>query len=663
MNSKLSYLPRYLRCDFCGKILFPEMKMWEADFQGTRRTFCNSECFKYFKKEISLREISAKSLSETANFQSFSPQKIDVVTLEVINGALASICEEMGKTMTRTAYSPVFYEGSDFTCALFDKAIELLAQFEGNPAQLGSMKFAARAALMKFGLGIEGKDPSKNQLYPDDVIIHNDAFLGAPHLPEFCMIKPIFYQEKLIGYAANIAHHTDVGGKSPGGFPGDATEIYQEGILIPPVKLFERGKEREEIWKIILVNVRNPRNTYGDLMAMYGSLVTAENRIIELVKKYGLETFIKYTQEIKNYAERRMRAEIKNIPQGIYEGIRSIDDDGIEDKPYAIRVKVKVEEKDIIFDFRGTDSQAKGPVNAPYGVGVSGAVNAIFNLVDPTIPHNEGAFRPLHFVIPPGKLINALYPSPVSGGNTETLNLTASAVMSALSKAIPERVVASGSETCATFTVGGIDKRKGAQPYTMCMWEPGGWGGRFKKDGESAIMTYCGTTSRNYSVEVTETVWPWRNNRYELRTDSGGIGKYRGGLGITREYELLGQSAVVGGHANRHKFPPEGLFEGGNGAGTEYFITSNKNWFRPTEFSSAIKSPSKFADIVFSKGQKILISTAGGGGYGSSKDRDPKLVREDLKNGYISLEIAIKHYGLSQEEAKRIVNKYWFEQF
>jgi len=206
MDSKLSYLPTYLRCDFCGKILFPKMKIQEWDFQGIKRTFCNSDCFKYFKKEISLIEISARSLSEATNFQSFSPQKIDVVTLEVINGALTSICEEMGKTMTRTAYSPVFYEGSDFTCALFDKAIELIAQFEGNPAQLGSMKFAARAALMKFGLGIEGKSTPESQLYPGDVIIHNDAFLGAPHLPEFCMIKPIFYQEKNELFLSALTH-------------------------------------------------------------------------------------------------------------------------------------------------------------------------------------------------------------------------------------------------------------------------------------------------------------------------------------------------------------------------------------------------------------------------------------------------------------------------
>jgi N-methylhydantoinase B/oxoprolinase/acetone carboxylase alpha subunit len=654
MSSKRSFLPAYPRCGFCGKLYDPREAKKRNDIDNVADLFCSSNCSRFFREETTLAEIKAEQIDETRHSAASDSEQIDVITLEVINGALTSACEQMGKTMLRTAYSPVFYEGNDFTCALFDEDIELLAQFEGNPAQLGSLKFAVTAGVRSFG-GRRGG----GSLFPGDVIIHNDPFLGAPHLPEFCMIKPIFYHDVLVGYAANIAHHTDVGGKSPGGFPGDATEIYQEGIVIPPAKLFERGEEREEIWRTILVNVRNPRNTYGDLMAMYGSLVTAENRMKELVEKYGLDTFLRYIQEVKNYAERRMRAEIERIRPGIYKGKRSIDDDGIESKPYDIRVDVKVEGKDIIFDFRKTDAQAIGPVNCPYGVGVSGAANAIFNLVDPTIPHNEGAFRPLHFIIPPGKLINVLYPRPVSGGNTETLNLTASAVMDALKEAIPERVSAAGAETCTIFTVGGIDDRKDSHFYTMCMWEPGGWGGRFDKDGESAIMTFCGTTSMNFSVEVTETVWPWRINKYELRADSGGVGKYRGGLGIAREYELMGNGAEIGGHANRHTFPPEGIFGGDKGGSSEYYI--GKESERITDYASGIKSPCKFSGIRITRGQKILICTPGGGGYGDPESRDPDLVLEDLKNGYISPETARNQYGLSDEEVERTVREYWFE--
>ncbi len=331
----------------------------------------------------------------------------------------------------------------------------------------------------------------------------------------------------------------------------------------------------------------------------------------------------------------------------------------IGDRSYNIRVCVKVEDEDIIFDFRETDSQAIGPVNCPFGVGVSGAVNAIFNLVDPTIPHNEGAFRPLHFIIPPGKLINVLYPRPVSGGNTETLNLTASSVMDALSNAIPERVSASGAETCTIFTVGGVDDRKDSHVYTMCMWEPGGWGGRSKKDGESTILTYCGTTSMNFSVEVTETIWPWRVDRYELRMDSGGVGKFRGGLGLIREYELIGDGAVIGGHANRHKFPPEGIFGGGKGGATEYYL--GKEFERITDYSPNIVSPCKFSGVSIKKGSKLLIYSAGGGGYGKPEDRTPEFVRDDLINGYISPETAEKDYGLSKAEVKKIVDEYWFE--
>lgn len=665
MDTTLSVLPIYLRCAYCGKILFPSEGMGGEHLRENDRIFCTKDCMGYARHNTPLENIPSRSIAEPSISQRFSPEEIDPVMVEVINGALTSICEDMGWAMARTAHSAVFYEGRDFTCALFDKQTELLAQFEGNPSQLGSLKLVVRAGLTKFGISDHGEGATSGDLSPGDVIIHNDAFLGGTHLPEIVLIAPVFYRDELVGYAANIGHHTDIGGKSPGGFPADAVEIYQEGIIIPPAKLFEKGKRRDEILRILLVNIRNPRHTYGDLMAMYGSLIVAQDRMKELMDKYGLETVLKYSQEVKNYSERRIRAEILRIPQGIYEGSCPVDDDGRTDKQYCINVRVKVEKEDLLFDFRKTSSQAKGPINATYGVGCSSVANAIFHLLDPTIPHNEGAFRPLHFIIPPGKLINALYPSPISGGNTETINLVATATINALSHAIPQRVTASGGATVTILNIGGTDTRNGrSEPYAMCMWDPAGWGGLLEKDGETAVMTFCGTTSKNYPVEVIETIWPWRVNRYEVREDSGGPGKQRGGLGIVREYELLGESARVGGHSNRHKFPPEGLFGGGEAAGTEYLISLkalDEEWLDPTRCSSTVVSPTKFAEIPFRKGDKILIRTPGGGGYGNPADRDREQVREDLKNGYISLRTAVDSYGMKESEAKRIVKEYWFQ--
>jgi len=630
----MSYSPRLNRCRFCGKYLI-----------GSVEDFCNDTCDALHRADVPLESIPPESLDPLVSRGGEDPITISPIMLEVMKGALISISKEMGKTMIRTAYSPIFYEGNDFTCALFDADLELLAQFQGNPSQLGSINLGVRTVVS------EMRDEGLN---PGDVIIHNDVYRGSPHLPEFCLIRPLFHEKTIVGYAANIAHHADVGGKTPGSFPGDATEIFQEGLLVTSIKLFETDEPVSSTFQLILANVRAPEKTYGDFMAMYGSLVIAERRLQQLINRRGMNRYLQYKEAIKNYSERRMRQEISLIPNGVYGGEAAIDDDGITDRPYYVRVKVKVCDEDLIFDYRASDPQAAGPVNGPYAVGVSGSINAILNLVDHTIPFNEGVLRPLHFIMPPGNLINAVWPAPVSGGNTETINMVASAIVKAMGPAISNRVAACGGETVSILTLGGYDDIRG-RGYTQLLWESAGWGGRSSADGENTTITYCGTTAKNYSSEVVETEFPLRTIRYQLRTDSGGAGKYRGGLGLIREYELEGPSAVVGAHANRRKFPAAGIFGGQEGRRTYLlFSIDGKEYREVTELRPGAPSATKFADLKLQRGARIVQVTPGGGGYGPVSERDRASVEEDLKKGYISLEEAIHTYKLDSKTAEEI---------
>ncbi len=632
----MPYSPRLNRCRFCGKFLI-----------GLAGDFCNDTCDSLARTGVSVESISPESLDPRLSKSRDDPKTINPIMLEVMKGALISISKEMGNTMVRTAYSPIFYEGNDYTCGLFDDDMELVAQYQGNNSQLGAQK-------LMVGIIVNEMRDEGMSLNPGDVIIHNDVYRGVPHLPELSLIRPLFYENKLMGFAANIAHHADVGGKSPGSFPGDASEIFQEGILITPVKLFEADHPVSSIFRLILANVRAPEKTYGDLMAMYGSVVTAEKRLQQLLDRHGVDNYLNYKEAIKNYSERRMRREISLIPNGVYEAEAAVDDDGITDRPYYVRVRVKVCDEDLIFDYRESDPQAAGPINSPYSVTYTASVTAILNLVDHTIPFNEGTFRPMHFLLPPGKLINPVWPAPVSGGNTETFNLIASAVVQALSQALPDRVAACGGETENILTLGGYDDIK-EQSFITFLWDPGGWGGRYSAAGENATNSYTGTTAKNFSAEVIETEFPLRTIRWQLKTDSGGAGKYRGGLGVIREYELEGRTGVVGGHANRRKFPAPGVFSGQEGSRQHFlFSTDGKKFCEVTDLKPNTPSTTKFSDLKLERGAHIVLEAPGGGGYGPVSDRDQESVEEDLKNGYISLKEAIRTYKLDSKTARGI---------
>ena len=370
--------------------------------------------------------------------------KPDPTTIEVVKGALIYTAEEMGIALKKSAYSPNIKERMDHSCAVFDHKRRLIAQAEHIPVHLGSMALAVR-------LGLEAYD---GLLKSGDMILLNDPYLSGTHLPDLTLIAPIFCGEALVGYAANKAHHTDIGGKAPGSIAGDSTELYQEGLIIPPVKLLKSGEIDSELIRLISNNVRTPDIQMGDLRAQIAANRTGIKRVQELVDNYGLETVQAVMESVMDYSERRMLTQISMIPEGIYEAVDYIEDIGSSDRQVKIVVKVKVRDGRIFFDYSGTDRQVDGPVNAPLGVTMAGIYYTLISVTDPTIPVNDGCFRPVGMIIPEGSVMNPIRPAPVAGGNVETSQRNVDVLMRALSKAIPGKVPAAGPGTMSNISIG-----------------------------------------------------------------------------------------------------------------------------------------------------------------------------------------------------------------
>jgi N-methylhydantoinase B/oxoprolinase/acetone carboxylase alpha subunit len=575
----------------------------------------------------------------------------DPVLQEVVNGALTSAWMEMQLTMTRTAYSPVFFEGEDFTVSIFDANLDRVSQREGFPAQMGAMQQAVKAAVAQFGwAGIE----------PGDVLLHNSALVGTPHLPEFCMVKPMIQDGRVLAVLATIAHHADVGGKAAGGMPGDSTDIHQEGVIIPPVKLYRAGEPDEQIWRILLSNTRTPDSSYGDFMAMVGSLVTGERRLDELSERYGPEVLRLYMRELQKYSERRMRSSIRELPNGVYEAEILADDDGVTAEPHPIRVKVVVLDQDVILDFRGSAPQAQGPINCPFGVTLAGAVNALFSLTDPTIPHNQGAFRPIHLIAPPGTIVNCDYPAPLSAGNTESHNLVAEVVLGALRRARPDRATAPTGATTGLITGGGVHPDFN-EFYAFVIWEPTGYGARRDADGYT-VTTWVAPQARQFPTEVIETEQPWRVLDYSLRKDSGGAGRRRGGLGVTRTYEILSERQIFNSIAHYHRFPPRGIDGGRDGAPFEIrLVAEDGREQSATERLPHLVSPAKFTGLVVGRGERIVVRLPGGAGWGPAAERAREDVLRDLRDEVISRDAAVELYGLDPGEADALLDEHGWE--
>ena len=560
----------------------------------------------------------------------------DKITLSVVNNRLVNICREMGIAMMKTAYSPIFNEGLDFSCCLFNGEGEMISQAEFCPAQLGASIFVVEWSIKEIGA---------ENLRPGDVILHNDPYRGGCHIPEHCFIKPIFYKGVLAGFAANIGHLAEIGGKNPGGFAGDATEIYQEGLRIPPVKLIKEGVHDEDLWKLIMSNHRTPRNTLGDFSAMIGSLYVAEKRLLSLLDEYGLENFREINHELMNVAEKRMKAEISDLPDGEYSFEDCMEDDGLIARPTFIRATIIIDGETLIVDYSDSDPQAKGPINATYGVTAGATYNAVFHVTDPNIPRNVGAYRPIKIIAPPGTVVNATHPAPEVGGNTETHPRIWEILIGAFSKIVPKKVAASDGGTCCNFLFGGVHPET-KQYYANYHLEGGGWGARKTKDGNHTIIVPNGNC-RNTPVEIFETRYPLRVDSYSLVLDSGGPGKYRGGCGSRRKFTVNAPEIVLSTLFDRVKVKPFGLFGGKGGGNASLTIKKKgKKNFEPFTKAYHTASPSKFSGLTIHEGDEIILSSPGGGGYGAPFLRDPERVLKDVEDGLVSKAKAREEYGV-----------------
>jgi N-methylhydantoinase B len=574
---------------------------------------------------------------------------IDLITLEVLRSGLVTLTEEMGLAMGRTAHSPIFNEGRDYSCAVFDGRGEMVAQAAFDPLHLGAMPFAVEWALHEIGI---------ERLRPGDVVLANDAYRGGSHLPDFTMMAPVVVDGQVIAVCANRAHQVDIGGSVPGSFFGEATEVFQEGITVPPVFMYREGQLADDAWRLILANVRDEESTRGDMQAMYGSLRIGERRVVELAERYGTETFLRGLEEIKAYSERRMRAELKAIPDGVYQFVSFMEDDGHTTDGLPVAVTLTIAGSDVIADFTGSAPQAKGPINAPYAVTASNVYCPFLEVVSPDIPTNHGCYRPLTVIAPPGTIVNPIHPAPVVGGNVETSARISEAVMGALSQAIPDRVVAPSHGTFMNLTAGGSDPRTG-RDFVFYLYREGGWGGRLGGDGNSAVF---GTWSndRQSSMEANEQAYPILFEAHALTEDSDGAGRARGGLGTTMRIRVCSPSLRLSMIGERCRSAPFGLFGGrspdplANGLWNQLsFDLADGRRGTASELYGR-SSPSKWGDIELHEGDVIDYITVGGGGYGPPGERDPEAVAHDLELGYVTLARAREAYGVDVREAVRL---------
>jgi N-methylhydantoinase B len=563
-----------------------------------------------------------------------SPGDLDVVTLGIVRAGLVSVSREMGVTLRQTAYSSIFNEGGDFSCGLFDRNARLTAQGEFLPIHLGALQFAVAAAVDEVGGAA---------FEPGDAVLLNDPYRGGSHLPDLTVISPIFVDTVLTGFAANRAHHADVGGTVPGSFYSGARENFQEGLRIPPVKLYRRGTLDRDLCQLVLNNVRVPSDMRGDLEAQVSANRTAVKRFREMCDQYGREVIERMTVAICEHSEARMRGVIETWPDGDYAGEDFMDNDGIRDEPIPIRVTIRVRGDELTVDFEGTGPQAHGPVNSAPGMTASAVYVALQAATDPTIPANDGCYRPIAIKVPEGTLVSPRFPAACTGGN-ECAHRIVNTVMRALST-LPRgpRIMACDHGSSNNLLIDTTDDRH--RRAILYQYPEGGWGALPSKDGENALYSIT-SNCPNTPVEALELRYPVRVVRYELRQDSGGAGRWRGGLGTRRDYEILSASASLSFISDRCKIPPYGLAGGCPGAGGSYRIDRGDG---PAPASPVFGS--KGADVPLGRGDVVIQESAGGGGYGQPGDRPGAEVLADIDAGYVSLDAGVRLYGLAATQS------------
>lgn len=560
--------------------------------------------------------------------------KTDPFTLEIIKNALHSIGDEMFVTTARTSMSPIIYETLDYASGLTDAKGDLLTQGNGITGFIGMLTFMVKETLQKF---------PDDQLKEGDLIIINDPYQGGgSHLSDVGLVLPIFYAGELVGFSANKAHWTEVGGMAPGSFTNDSTEIYQEGLQFSCVKLFNEGVVNEAVVDIIRSNVRFPDQSLGDMWAQIAGLRIGEKRFQELYDKYSRKTMTEAINYLLNHGESLARLAIKDLPDGDYEAQEYIDSDGLGNGPFLVKVKVSIRDEEIVFDFTGTAEQVLGPINLTLS-GLEAAVRAMFlSITVPDQDVNDGIFRPMKIVTEPKSIVSAARPAPVSNYFITFLEVV-NIIQKALVGVLPERLIAGHYAAVSSVVLGGIHPDTDA-PFLLVEPTTGGWGAASDKDGQSGQFCYGNGETYNVPAEVAESRYGILVEEYSLRTDdaAAGAGEFIGGRGTVRSYRALSDHQSLTVTFGHHLSKPWGEAGGYEGSSNDAFIK---------RADGTLYGPFGMEKHVLNQDDIVELKTGTGGGFGNPLDRPAAQVAADVKNGYYTIAVAAETYGVQVDPA------------
>jgi len=557
--------------------------------------------------------------------------RTDPITLEVIRNRLIAASRDIRRTIERAAYSPILYEVVDFSCGILDSEANLIAETPGLPIFLANLGYAVECTYETIG---------RDNLRPGDIILCNDPYNGGgTHCPDLVALCPAFHDGQIRGWAAFRGHTVDMGGIYPGGWYSDTTEVYQEGFRLPPVKLVVEGTPNEEVFRLIRANTRVPDAVLGDIRAMVAAVRKGSQRMVEVIERFGLKVTLAALDEILLQGERLARAAVRRIPNGVYEAEAILDGDGNDDAPLdeklLLKLKITIEDDEMTADFTGTGPQNRGPMNTPEPSTISATRYAFKIVTTPHHPSNEGFFRALNIVIPDGSFLKPHFPAACAMWPTPSSTIP-DLFLKALAPAIPDQVRGGHFGDAMANFIYGIDPDSGKY-YVCAEADAGGYGGKPTEDGESALFSMTLGDTYNVPAEVVEVRYPWSVERFQLRQDSGGAGKYRGGLGVVRDYRL-GFDAGLTVTTDRVKYtPPWGVFDGKPGDTNITVVNrldgSEERW-------------RKISNLPLKTGEVVSFRGGGGGGYGPPLERDSQAVLSDVINGYVSPEKAESDYGV-----------------
>lgn len=550
---------------------------------------------------------------------------VDPITFAVIKSGLDTIVDDMAYAVMRTARSPIVRDVLDYSVTICDRKGRILSQAKTVALHLGAVPDAMDVVLDRF----------RGDLFPGDVIVLNDPYAGGMHLPDIFMFKPIFSAEKLLGFSVVIAHHCDVGGRVPGSNASDSTEIFQEGIRIAPMKLYDRGVPNKTLLTILEKNVRLPEMVLGDLDAQYATCNIGERELTRLHDRYGAMLDV-YFDRLIDYGEELTRKAIAAWPDGEYSFTDYIDGDGFSPDAIPIVCKVTVKGDHLYVDFAGSSPQVKGAINSTLSFVKSSTYLTVRCALEHDVPNNAGVYRCITVTAPEGSILNPRMPAPVAA-RALTGYRVVDTVMGALAQIAPEKLMAAGEGGNTVVSMGGYHGEP-RRPFVLVDMINGAWGGRADKDGIEGVTNPSQNMS-NLPIETIEARYPILMEEYALREGSCGAGRFRGGLGLVREYRLLADTAVLQLRADRHEHPPYGLFGGGPAASSRNLIRQNGEWR---------VLPAKVT-LEITKDTVLRHEQAGGGGFGDPRLRNPDAIRADLWNGKISLDHARKNYGFEEE--------------